>query len=377
MHLQWKSLLLFLAAADAVLARGHGRQLRHHLRRHAPPGPVAQEQHLDARDAGVEARNVRTVVDFDVVTVTTTIFPNIPVSTGTTLTTTVAPAPARTSAANDIDITTADSDNLAVSVGLGLGVTAGVSIGLSASEPTSTTSTIYTTTSSTTSTPSSTAVSSSWTSTPASGKFSTAGFGGVTNSSGSGISYAGNVGNPWGSNIIEVSSSTASQYKYVAQFTGSNTEDWTVVFWNKVGPDGKLDGWYGHSALNFTLAAGETRYVAFDVNSQGAWGAAAGDSLPTDEYGGYACTWGEFDFGNSENDGWSGWDVSAIQAQSAGLTVQGMKICEHTGENCSYITSGVKTVVNAYTEDKKAIDGIGGAVTAGAVRLKVQVDYSG
>ncbi|KAL5355567.1 hypothetical protein BJX96DRAFT_184166 [Aspergillus floccosus] len=368
--MQWKSLLLFLAAAGSVLARGHGRQRRHNLRRHAHPGQVAQEQHLAARDAGVETANVKTVVEVEYVTVTTTIFPTSAVSTSTTLstsTTTAAPAPARTSAASEIDIkAVADANNLAASVSLGVGV--GVSVGMSASQQTST--------SSATSAPSS-AAGSSWTSVPASSKFSTSGFGASTNTSGSGINYTGNVGNPWGSNIIEVTAATASQYKYVAQFTGSNTEDWTVIFWNKIGPDGKLDGWYGHSALKFTLAAGETRYVAFDENSQGGWGAAAGDSLPTDEYGGYACTWGEFDFGDTANGGWSGWDVSAIQAQAASLEVQGMRICDHTGQKCSYITSGAGTVVNAYTEAKKEVDGIGGSVGEGAVRLKVHVDYSG
>ena len=63
-----------------------------------------------------------------------------------------------------------------------------------------------------------------WTSTPSSGSYSTSGFGSSTASSGSGVTYAGNVGNPYGSNIIQVSSSDASQYKYVAQFQGSGTE---------------------------------------------------------------------------------------------------------------------------------------------------------
>jgi hypothetical protein len=138
-----------------------------------------------------------------------------------------------------------------------------------------------------------------------------------------------------------------------------------------------MTGWYGHSALNFTLAAGETRYVAFDEDSQGGWGAAEGSSLPTDEYGGYACTWGEFDFGSTINDGWSGWDVSAIQAQNADLTVQGMKICTAAGEDCSTITTGAASVVNAYTAAEAAVDGIGGSVTEGAVRLAVEIDYSG
>ncbi|KAL1970129.1 hypothetical protein VTN77DRAFT_6534 [Rasamsonia byssochlamydoides] len=219
--------------------------------------------------------------------------------------------------------------------------------------------------------------SSNWLSTPVNGIFSTLGFGGSTSSSGSGDTYEGNVGNPWGSNIIEVSASDASQYKYVAQFTGSNTEPWTVVFWNKYGPDGKMDGWYGHSALSFTLQAGETKYVAFAEDSQGGWGAAPGSTLPTDKNGGYSCTWGEFDFGNTANNGWSGYDVSAIQAQAAGQTVQGMKICQAPSTDCSYITTNAGEVVNAYTQATASQGGIGGNIPAGPVRLTVQIDYNG
>ncbi|TPR10538.1 hypothetical protein CAN33_0022655 [Aspergillus niger] len=175
---------------------------------------------------------------------------------------------------------------------------------------------------------------------------------------------------------FEVSASDAWQYKYVIRMEGSNTKDWFVSFWNKIGPDGKMDGWYGHSALNFTLAAGETKYVAFDENSQGGWGAAEGDSLPTDDYGGYSCTWGEFDFGDTDNSGWSGWDVSAIQAQNADQTVQGMRICQYSDKQCSYITTDAETVVNAYTASEASVDGIGGTVSSGAVRLTVEVDYS-
>jgi hypothetical protein len=215
-----------------------------------------------------------------------------------------------------------------------------------------------------------------WASTPSDGKYSRVGFGEATSSSGSGDSYCGNVGSPWGTNIIEVSAADAPNYQYVTQFVGSNTDKWTVVIWNKCGPDGKLDGWYGHSALTFSLEAGETKYVAFDSNSQGAWGAAKGDSLPKDAYGGWSCTWGEYDFGDELNEAWSGWDVSAIQAQAANQEVQGMSICESTGSGCSSITSLAAAVENAYTYLERFLGGIGGNSNSGAVRLAVQVDYS-
>ncbi|CAI7652550.1 unnamed protein product [Penicillium bialowiezense] len=216
-----------------------------------------------------------------------------------------------------------------------------------------------------------------WTATPPKGQFLTKGFGGRTPGKGSEIHYHGNTGKPWGSNIIMVNDFEAHRYKYVARFTGSNDKPWTVVVWNKVGPDGKLDGWYGNSAVTFKLAPGETRYVAFDEDSEGAWGAAPGDHLPKDQWGGYSSTWGEFSFGDGENNGWSGWDVSAIQAQIAKQHVQGMSICQADGKGCSVITPNAKKVVDAYTESVKHKDGIGGAASPGPVRLNVLLDYRG
>lgn len=215
-----------------------------------------------------------------------------------------------------------------------------------------------------------------WTNTPH--KPTTKGFGGRTAPHGTGNTYHGNTGTPWGSNIIAISPTAAQNYKYVVQFRGSNTDPWTVTIWNKIGPDGKLDGWYGHSALTFVLAPGETRYVAFDEDSEGAWGAAPGtNGLPTDQWGGYTTTWGEFTFGDIENSGWSGWDVSAIQAQVARHRVHGMRICQADGKGCSVITPAAREVVDAYTEDKRHHDGIGGAAAPGPVRLVVDIDYRG
>lgn len=221
------------------------------------------------------------------------------------------------------------------------------------------------------------AAGGSWTSTPSSGSYSTQGFGGVTSSSGSGITYAGNVGNPYGSNIIEVSAAHASRYEYVAQFRGANTNSWTVAIWNKYGPNNQMDGWYGHACMTFTLAPGETKYVAFATDSQGGWGAAPGPSIPTDSNGGYASTWGEFDFGSTANNGWSGFDVSAIAAQNAGLPVQGMQICDVLSNTCSSITNNAASVNNAYTSAQASVGGIGGNIPGGPVRLAVTVDYSG
>lgn len=206
--------------------------------------------------------------------------------------------------------------------------------------------------------------------------YKTEGFGHSTQTAGSGVSYKGNVGIPYGSNIIEVTEMDAHQYKYIARFRG-NQQTWTVVIWNKIGPDGALDGWYGHSCKTFTLTGGQTKVFAFDENSQGGWAAAPGGSIPLDSYGGYASTWGEFDFGSRINPGWSGFDVSAIAAQSAGLEVQGMKICDALTETCSTITPNGTSVSNAYTLVTKAVGGIGGNLAPGPVRLNVTLGFQG
>ncbi|KAL4869276.1 hypothetical protein BDV12DRAFT_168234 [Aspergillus spectabilis] len=189
------------------------------------------------------------------------------------------------------------------------------------------------------------------------------------------IWYKGNVGTPWGSNIIEVSEDKACRYKHVVRFEGPQSDAWTLVFWNKIGPDDKLTGWYGNSALKLTINPGETKYVAFDEDTQGGWGAAKGDSLPTDTFGGYSSTWGEVDFGNKHKNGWSGWDVSAIQVLHAAQEVQGMKICDNKGEDCSYITNGAKDIYEAYDLSNEGVNGIGGEEVAGPTRLIVNIDY--
>lgn len=225
--------------------------------------------------------------------------------------------------------------------------------------------------------PESVAKRGDWTATP-SGKPSTKGFGGRTPTTGGTVdTYTGNVGDTWGTNIIEIDEESAPDYNYVARVTGHNQDPWTVVFWNKFGPSGQFDGHYGNSALTFKLGPGETKFIAFDENTQGALGAAKGDKLPTGPMGAYASTWGEFDFANGENDEWSGFDVSAIQAQLSGKDVQGMQICQATGDVCSSITEGAKSVDNAYTDGEIDIGGIGANIPAGPVRLNVVIGYDG
>lgn len=191
------------------------------------------------------------------------------------------------------------------------------------------------------------------------------------------IYYKGNTGKPWGSNIIEVTESGAHKYRHVMKLESKNDETWSVVYWNKIGPDGLMTGWFGNEALRLTVKPDEAKYVAIDDNSQGGFAAAEGDTLPTDKSGGYSCTWGEFDFANTSNEGWSGFDVSAIQAMNAGQKVQGMRMCDADEKHCSSITKDLGKVDNAYTSDLADEDGIGGNINSDAPRLIVELGYDG
>ncbi|KAJ5095717.1 hypothetical protein NUU61_005073 [Penicillium alfredii] len=227
----------------------------------------------------------------------------------------------------------------------------------------------------------------SWTVIPKDGQYSRLGFGGTSKKLKKGDNpwdWVGNLGIPWGSNIIQVSKSKAHQYKHVVKFVGSDSEPWIVNFWNSFTEDYQTASFTPHSALKFTLGKGEEKFVAFDDNTQGGWGAAplknqardasSSATLPTNQFGQYAVTWGEVDM-SSENNGYSGWDVSCITAQNASMPISGMKICETSGDNCSIIGKDMSKMVKAYNEANKHSDHDAVSVPAGPLRLIVNLDY--
>lgn len=217
---------------------------------------------------------------------------------------------------------------------------------------------------------------SSWMAADTTVPFEERGFGKRTSFRGQGDKYIGNVGNPYGSNIIEVSATNASRYKYVVRFLGSQHATLSVIIWNKAGPTGLIDGHYIKPSRNFSLNPGTTKYFAFDEDSQGGWSATEGFAFPKNSVGSYAETWGEFDFGSSVNKNWSGFDVSAIQAQDAGKPVRGMKICDvlSTSHVCSSISSSGR-FQNAYSNVTREAGGIGGNLLPNPVRLSVHLDH--
>lgn len=187
------------------------------------------------------------------------------------------------------------------------------------------------------------------------------------------IAYKGNTGINWGCNFQLVDSSIISSYKYLIKVTGQNTVPWTFWCWNKIGPTGLIDGWYNHKAVEFTLAPGGVQYIALDSNSQGSCSAAPGTNLPKDSWGGWGGTWFEFDFENASNKGWSGADVSSIQAEAGKLKVYGMQ-AKWNGV-VSTIGEDLSVVDNAFDEALKYADGIGMNIPAGAATVDVIIDW--
>lgn len=188
------------------------------------------------------------------------------------------------------------------------------------------------------------------------------------------IAYTGNTGvaGQWGCNIMLVDSSVADKYKYTSVYTNHANENYQVTCFNKIGPEGLINGFFGFSAATFTLAPGQSQTVAFDKNTQGAC-AFHPNSLPKTNYGEWAGTWVEFDFENASNNNWSGADCSSLVAQAAGMDVPGCQVC-HSG-TCSTIFPG-GTADNAYIKGMEADDGVGLNIAPGGAQLTVLVGYS-
>ncbi|KPM40332.1 hypothetical protein AK830_g6218 [Neonectria ditissima] len=186
------------------------------------------------------------------------------------------------------------------------------------------------------------------------------------------IAYKGNTGTSdnYGCNIMTVSEDIASQYKYTATFKNAVSEDQSCVCFNKIGPDGGINGfWKGNQAISFDLPADGTKVVAFEANSQGGCVCGVGE-VATTLIGQFAGTWLEFDFGNESNDNWSGADASCLVSAANSLDIPALKVCGHG--TCSTIETG-GTGTNAYLGGMEDEDGVGLNLAAGKVRLTVTV----
>ncbi|KAI4171495.1 MAG: hypothetical protein LQ343_004233 [Gyalolechia ehrenbergii] len=131
------------------------------------------------------------------------------------------------------------------------------------------------------------------------------------------ITYIGNVGVPYGSNMMFIPNDQVNSYKYTTMFKNVGQNPIPINVWNKAGRDGRANsGGCTEANLKFTLNAGESQAVAFDENTQAAFSRDC-EKGP----GNYpACVWGEMDFGDlrpddatgAGNKGHSGFDRSSI-----------------------------------------------------------------
>ncbi|KAL9020557.1 MAG: hypothetical protein Q9185_002143 [Variospora sp. 1 TL-2023] len=130
------------------------------------------------------------------------------------------------------------------------------------------------------------------------------------------LSYRGNTGIPYGTNMMFVPS--IGDQKYTITFNNVGENPFPVIVWNKVGRNGDPhSGSCTEPNLKFTLGAGESQVVAFDENTQGAFSRDC-ERGPSNQPN---CVWGEFDFGDLRPDDpsgrgnkqHSGFDRSSIQ----------------------------------------------------------------
>ncbi|KAI5457131.1 hypothetical protein BGZ63DRAFT_428552 [Mariannaea sp. PMI_226] len=176
------------------------------------------------------------------------------------------------------------------------------------------------------------------------------------------IMATGNTGTPghYGCNIMTIPSGIASQYDYTTVFNNAVGKDQACLCWNKIGPDGGLNGfWKGNEAMSFTLPASGSQTVAFQADSQGGCACSVGSSVDTTDMGQYASTWLEFDFGSKRNSGWSGADASCLVSAAGKRHIPALKVCNPAGDQpCSIITTGGGGS-NSYVAGTEAADGIG------------------
>ena len=177
--------------------------------------------------------------------------------------------------------------------------------------------------------------------------------------------YIGNTGLcGWGSNMMQISPSDTTLYDYSLTFTASDN-DFTCHCFNKIGPDGGLNGSFQNSAITFTLKKGDSTAIACEANTQAICACGFGSSVPVcSPIGQWTGTWAEFDMGSSPNGGQSGADVSVLPVQDCAANTgkvtsfPGMRIAAN-GNTCSWVKKDGSAEFQAYINGNHAADGVG------------------
>ncbi|KAI4280018.1 MAG: hypothetical protein L6R38_004779 [Xanthoria sp. 2 TBL-2021] len=132
--------------------------------------------------------------------------------------------------------------------------------------------------------------------------------------------YHGNVGVPYGSNMMAISTGDIDKYKYTNTFKNTGSNPLTIQIWNKGGRDGAAQSGMGEEPnMMFTVQPGQSQTVAFDENTTAAFSRKCDRSTKSNIP---MCVWGEITFGcempavgdKKASDKWSGFNRSSIPA---------------------------------------------------------------
>ncbi|KAL8992753.1 MAG: hypothetical protein Q9169_006868 [Polycauliona sp. 2 TL-2023] len=108
--------------------------------------------------------------------------------------------------------------------------------------------------------------------------------------------YHGNVGVPYGSNMMAINTGDVDKYKYTNTFKNIGSNPLTIQIWNKNGrDDDPQSGAFQDPNMKFTVQAGQSQAVAFDENTMAAFSRDCDRSKVSN---GPECVWGEMSFGS-------------------------------------------------------------------------------
>ncbi|KAL8669030.1 MAG: hypothetical protein Q9168_006363 [Polycauliona sp. 1 TL-2023] len=108
--------------------------------------------------------------------------------------------------------------------------------------------------------------------------------------------YYGNIGAPYGSNMMAINTGDVDKYKYTNTFKNTGSNPLTIIIWNKNGRDGApQSGMCEEPNMKFTVPAGQSQAVAFDENTLASFSRDCTRKAPANIPD---CVWGELSFGS-------------------------------------------------------------------------------
>ncbi|KAI4273619.1 MAG: hypothetical protein LQ337_004502 [Flavoplaca oasis] len=182
--------------------------------------------------------------------------------------------------------------------------------------------------------------------------------------------YMGNVGVPFGSNMMLVDTATAQdKFKYTITFKNSASEKKQIIIWQNPGRNGTPLGGKGEDpVITIPLAPGASQAVAFDEDTHGAF------SLDCDRGfdGSTTCARGEYNFGDlcppqwdnpNGAQGWSGFSRSVIRGGTDEMSMSCLN-CIARGADTDFMSKKGK---NEFVTDKQLQ--AGGAIPKGPAHV--------